>query len=355
MLAVSARASAKARAFAFSLVFGGIALTAACSDDNAECVDSKCAPGNSCLPLNGVTKCRKTCSSNDTAATSCPYGYTCTDTLTGVSPFCVQTTALRDDGTPLQKRDGQWGAPCQPNLGMENNPACDGEQRFLCYGTSPTDGASYCTRYDCEKDSDCGPGFWCGKANRQPNVQTAKRGTVGDVVNVCLRREYCATCAVDLDCPTLSGKKQYCLTDPNGAGYCTPACDSNQSCPNEAVCQVAGNGAMACVPRAGVCVGDGSLCSPCRVDTDCGADGACVKGQYTTEKACAKKSTSSCGDKDNPTQGSCPKELTDGSKAQVRCLGSVFEQVPADYCHGIYFIGTDGGDIGCWTPKRKTR
>lgn len=319
----------------------------------AACDSSKCAPGNTCLPLNGETKCRRTCSSNADPATSCPFGYTCTDTLTGAPPFCVQSTALREDGQPLEKKEsGQWGASCAANLGFEN-PQCDTEQGFRCYGGSPTDGDAYCTRYFCEQDSDCGPGFWCGKINRTPNVASAKRGPVGEVLNVCLRRTYCSTCNVDLDCNPVAGKPQHCIEDTSGAKFCAPECESTQNCPNEARCVDVGVGAKVCYPRANVCVGDGSLCSPCRVDTDCGEDGACVKGQYTTEKACAKKSTSPCLDEnDKQTGGSCPRELTEGSKASIGCVGTdELEEVPKDYCVGVYSIGSSA-DIGCWTPER---
>ena len=36
--------------------------------------------------------------------------------------------------------------------------------------------------------------------NRTPNIATAKRSTVGQVQNVCLRRTYCTPCSIDLDC-----------------------------------------------------------------------------------------------------------------------------------------------------------
>ncbi len=335
------------RSLTLSVILGGISVVACSSSETPAtptCDDAKCKPGNRCLPLNGVTECRKTCASNADPATSCPFGYTCVDTESGYEPFCVQNT-----GAPVvKKQTGQWGSPCQANLGVEN-PGCDTEQGFYCYGIAPTDGNAYCTRYDCEKDSDCGAGFWCGKINKAPNVATAKRGTIGEVQQVCLKREYCATCRVDLDCPPIAGKPQHCVADANGARLCSPECDDTKACPNEAKCLSAGDYKV-CYPRAGVCVGDGSLCSPCRVDTDCGEDGACVKGQYTTERTCAKKAPSSCGNKDKPEKGGCP-DKADGSGANIGCYGFFFEQVPENYCHGLY--GLDQSfDIGCYTPKR---
>jgi len=274
------------------------------------------------------------------------------DTETGAPPFCIANTALRDDGLPLEKKaTGQWGASCQANLGIEN-PGCDTEQGFYCYADSPADAQAYCTRYGCESDSECGPGFWCGQVNQTPNAKTAKRTTFGAVQKVCLRRTYCSTCRVDLDCPSIGGKSQHCIDDASGARVCAPECDGDRSCPTEARCVDVGLGPKVCYPRATVCVGDGSLCSPCRSDADCGEDGICVKGMYTTEKTCAKKATGACGTALEPKSGSCPSTVVAGDKTTVRCLGHVFDAVPENYCHGFYPFDKDGGDIGCWSPVR---
>src|SRR6185503_13579122 len=118
------------------------------------CDSAKCFAGNECLPLDGVEECRKTCASNDDPSTSCTFNYNCvsTDPANDVKPFCVETTARTNDGTLLEKKDsGQWGFPCQANLGSKN-PACDTDQGFYCYGISPSDGNAYCTRYDCQSD-----------------------------------------------------------------------------------------------------------------------------------------------------------------------------------------------------------
>lgn len=340
-----------------TLTCAGFAIAAAvlpaCSSDPVSaapvtCDDAKCAPGNKCLPYGTEPlKCRKTCSSNSEAATSCPFGYTCTDTGEGVEPFCVKDRATFD-GKPLTKKDtGQWGAACQATLGV-TNPGCDGDQGFFCYGISPTDGSAYCTRYDCEADEECGAGFWCATINKAPNVASTKRSAPGEVQKVCLRRAYCATCKVDLDCPPILGTPQHCMADEAGTTFCAPECAQSNNCPNEAKCVDAGFDAKVCYPRSRLCVGDGSLCSPCRSDVDCGEDGMCVKGQYTTEKTCAKKSTTSC--EAGTARGSCAETAASG--VRVACLGGRIDDVPADYCHGFYQIGSDSGDIGCYTPKR---
>jgi hypothetical protein len=328
-----------------------VVSSAACSSNAVvACDDTKCAAGNKCLPLNGEVKCRKTCTSNSDATQSCPFGYTCTDTLTGAPPFCVQDQAKLPDGRPIaQKQSGQWGASCVASNGFEN-PGCDGEQGFRCYGVSPTDGDAYCTRYDCTKDEECGKGFWCATINATPSVLSARRTSVGEVRNVCLRRTFCTPCQADLDCPPVLGTPQHCIQDVNGASFCSPECSSSANCAKDAKCVDAGIGATVCYPRAQVCVGDGTLCSPCRSDVDCGQEGICVKGQYTTEKSCATKSTAPC--EEGKSRGSCPDKSSGPPEAAVRCLGGALEEVPRDYCHGIYFIGSDSGDVGCWTPDR---
>jgi hypothetical protein len=314
------------------------------------CDSSKCFAGNECLPLDGVEECRKTCSSNDDPSTSCPFNYNCvsTDPENDVKPFCVETTARTNDGELLAQKDsGQWGFPCQANLGSKN-PACDTAQGFYCYGISPTDGNAYCTRYDCQSDLECGAGFACVDINTTPNVATAKKKEIGATQKVCIRRAYCSPCTVDLDCNAIEGTKQHCIVDAAGRGFCTPECTSNQNCNNEAKCvtvALAEGQAKVCYPRSKVCVGDGTLCSSCLVDTDCGDDGMCTHGQFTTEKFCIKKAPDGDCMK-------CPKELTSPAR-KIGCSTKSDDLYPAGYCLGLYSIGGQvGADIGCWTPDR---
>lgn len=346
-----------------------VAATPACSSDEVaaapSCVDSKCAPGNKCLALNGETKCRKVCTSNADPAGACPFGYTCVAPDSGGEAFCQQDQARNEDGSYVTKSaKGQWGAPCNPTGGVVN-PDCDADQGFYCFGTSPTDATAYCTRYDCETDRSCGAGFWCATVNTTPNVERRKRtlladasaSGVGEVHNVCLRREYCSTCKVDLDCPAVAGVPQHCVDDADGNKFCANACATSAECAKDAQCaDVDGN--KVCYPRAGRCVGDGSLCAPCRSDVDCGDDGACITGQYTSERFCAKKSATPCA---AGKRGSCPSTLTLGEEVVTACSTADTDNYPASYCLGLYEVGprTCGQtgnqpcyDLGCWTPSR---
>lgn len=152
--------------------------------------------------------------------------------------------------------------------------------------------------------------------------------------------------------PAARRNPQRCIADTSGAPFCAPECATSNNCNKEAKCVDPGIGTKVCYPRANVCVGDGSLCSPCRSDGDCGEDGICIKGQYTTERACAKKAPGDCkaGEAKVP-QGGCAADIPSPA-VKVRCLGGVFDEIPRNYCHGIYLIGDQGGDIGCWTPNR---
>jgi hypothetical protein len=326
---------------AVGAVLVGLMAATACSSSTAapSCDSSQCAPGNKCLPLAGETKCRKTCSSNSDPAASCPFGYTCTNE--SPEPFCVKDTA----GLTKAPK-GQWGAPCKATGGLDKNPDCDTAQSFWCFGLTPTDGDAYCTRYDCTADTDCGAGFYCATANVFPDVTTAKRSQ-GDTEKVCLKREYCAPCAADLDCLPIGGRTAHCVADDTGKSFCTPECDKTANCNNEAQCLDFGD-YKACYPRAGTCVGDGSLCSPCMADPDCGPDGLCIKGQYTTEKSCAKKSPSACANKDCAAK---PGNLPSASTG-IGCQSKADDTVPAGYCVGVYSIGGQSADIGCYTPER---
>ena len=201
----------------------------------------------------------------------------------------------------------------------------------------------------CTQDSDCGPGFGCTSVNATPNVENAKRTTVDQVQNVCVRRAYCSTCVSDVDCPSVAGVAQHCITDSLGHPFCAPECQATANCNNEAKCATVvlpdSTQKKVCYPRSTVCVGDGSLCSSCRVDTDCGEDGICIKGEYTTERFCAKKAT-------NADCTKCPTKVTTPART-VGCLTSASDLSPAGYCFGVYSLnGQAGADLGCWTPDR---
>jgi len=381
--------------FAAALAFAGAAGGA--SGCSSECESSKCAAGNACIDDgsgSGET-CHKTCTNQG----ECPPGWYCNDGQLGSQGknWCVKNTNF-----PLPAQ-GQWGTACSPSGGEGSNPACDWNDYFACYGTSPTDATSFCTEYGCAQDSDCKGAWWCSTQNLGPNV-TSANPTFGKTRTLCLPRWYCAPCKTDHDCsPAQDGTLQHCVPDAQKNTYCTPQCGSDADCPIDATCVAqypvcadatgkaagsacesdddcpptsdayqhcdsgkctpeCGQGApcgegqtcqalSVCVPRAGVCVGDGGFCSPCRSDADC-TDGYCFSGApYSTERFCsAQASVASCDTTVLDPTG-CPALTAADNWTGVGCT-----QKPPDQCIALVTLGAKTGQAqdvpGCWTPNR---
>ncbi|MDB4946877.1 MAG: hypothetical protein JWP97_6411 [Labilithrix sp.] len=407
MKSVFASAAAAGAAALFALLAPGCSSSDPAPFDPlapvTSCDSAKCAEGNQCLVLDGDLKCRRPCTSNVEASGACPAGYTCvganepaklpaagctkiennrelcaglvaasgtrlfpytcTDTkpLKGCTGTGDGTTFCCDDAAPetlaaplcvkgyptgVTPGPKQWGTPCNPQQGQSNNPACDLDQGFVCFASSPTDATAYCSRFDCTSDRECGPGFGCTVVNTQPNaIRTAR--SYHETRSVCARRTYGSSCTADVDCLAINGITAHCATDANGAGFCTPECSASANCNVDAKCVDPGLGLKVCYPRADVIVGDGSLCSPCRSDADCGDDGLCIGGAYTTERFCAKQATTCTA-----SETKCPPSAKAG--ADIRCqVPKAGAPSPSDgLCFGLYSVG-GSLDFGCWTPARK--
>jgi len=308
----------------------------------AACDPTQCAPKNECIPdAAGVAACRIGCLTH----ADCPFNTQC---LTSAPRnYCVKQNLPVE-----QKPSGQWGYPCLPSGGRDNNPACSAETGFACYAAGTTDALAYCTQYDCTVDLDCAGGFYCGTINTAPNAKTDKR-TIGSTRSVCLKHSYCSPCAGDIDCPVVDGQQMRCTTDNAGGRYCSNPCTSTTNCRLDAACNgVADDGSKVCKPRAGACTGDGTICAPCRSDADC-PSGACIKAGYSPERFCSVKSTSPCTAPDDPktssfVKGSCPA-FTAVKGVTLGCQGRAGDDnIPKDQCIGFIEFG-DSGDIACYT------
>ena len=309
------------------------------------CDDSKCNPGNQCIESNGVTECRLTCDAQR-GATGCPTNYSCV--IENAVGFCK---ADKFQPTP---GPGQWGAPCSSLEGALASE-CDQANEFYCQYDDRNDPNAFCTSY-CNDDADCTGGYYCGTANDIPGGVRDKR-TIGAVHKVCLPRDYCAPCVNDLDCAVSNdGTKQVCVADANNQGICTKPCSKNTNCNDEAACVDVGLESNVCYPIAGVCVGDGNLCSPCRSDSDCTAGGgACVQSRYSTERSCTVASKKPCNVTGDTPVYDCP-DLPEGTArgSFVSCVGQVFAEVPEDQCSGLVPLGgaNDGQQVGCYARRR---
>ncbi len=346
-----------------------------CSSKTA-CENSQCAAGNACIADgSGVVACRLDCSlkADGTGGQStCPFNYHC---VGGKQAYCAA-----DKVAYAKTGGGVWGASCSPQgskAGLDQNAACDAAQNFWCYATSPTDGAAFCTQYDCTSDADCRGGWWCAAVNAAPNAIQAGR-LVGAVRNVCLPRTYCAPCASDIDCSSAGGARARCVGDSAGSKYCAPECNGDSQCNQEASCAASADapGVSVCTPNAGVCVGDGTFCAPCRSDSDCVAGGACVSSPYSTEHFCAVPSGAPCTYTDGASgscklNAQCPKNAIGGGGTSCSFLGkantcsakdasgnavagnaNTWPNIPgSDFCFGEVKLSKEFVP-GCWTKAR---
>ncbi len=346
-----------------------VALFAAygCSSSSG-CEDSQCATGNKCVDNGKGTECRLVCAlkaDGTGGQQTCPINYHCAG---GKIPYCAP-----DQVKYTKTGKGLWGAPCSPTGGFDANPACDSDQNFWCYGQSPTDGAAFCTQYDCATDAECRGGWYCATINAAPEVRTAAR-TVGQTRTACLPRTYCAPCASDVDCVSVDGARQHCVSDAAGGKYCAPECGSDSQCNQEAKCaDSAEAGAQVCTPNAGACVGDGSFCSPCRSDADC-TGGACVSSSYSTEHFCTTPSDGGCTYADSAgtckLNAKCPTNPVAGSKTSCTFSGkqntcslvdsngnpvggsaNSWPNIPNNFCFGQVLLDKNYVP-GCWTKPR---
>ncbi len=305
----------------------------------SSCDQTKCAEGNKCIASSkGDVACRRLCNSNS----ECPSAYHCEKD--GTVNYCVS-------GAPTTT-GGEWGVACNPSHGgKDKNTDCNQAFDFKCYGTSPTDGNSICTRYDCTSDSDCSSTFYCGSARTSPNADSTEV-KYRETVKLCLPRDFCAPCNADTDCRG----GQRCIAGTDSVKFCASSCTDNNTCEKWADCaDNATAGVKLCTPRAGVCKGDGNLCSPCRSDADC-TTGICATNDIaTTEKFCTATSKVECK-KETTDAGSklvadCPTAPAGASAAGVGCAYSRSSDLPLNECYGYYKFGADTNDYGygCWS------
>jgi hypothetical protein len=334
------RALVRGVSVAMVLLGGGAwAAFTGCSNDEAPCDSAKCAANNECIARGSETKCRLKCDSDN----GCPTGYRCE---VEQSPSYCHPEA---DATFPRG----FGVRCAPPDGIEGNPACNTDRGLACFARSPTDADAYCTKFDCATDADCPKSFFCATVNEAPNATTPQR-SFGGTKRVCQRREFCAPCETDSDCPrTGDGRVQFCATAPTGR-FCTTECAEDSNCRLDAQCEAIADGKKACTPRGGGCVGDGTFCSRCRADSDC-KGGFCFETRFSPERFCAMPTQRPCAD---GGVDSCPEVPDGAAPLGVACTIRNTDEVRIDHCVGLVQQGTDRNSgepnptIGCWTRAR---
>jgi hypothetical protein len=380
---------------ALAILVGG-ALALACSSKPpaaATCDPKQCAPGNDCIDDGSGPSCHKVCTQQD-----CPFGYYCNDGRP--KSWCVGNTLVFPQGTaqwgtpcmPPKERgnpacDNADAFGCYGISPTDANAFCT---QFDCLGDSDCAGGWWCETVNvspnvtttassfgtkprqvcvprwycapCQLDHDCSPlpdgrPQYCmndSKGNMYCTPRcTATANCASDAKcaphwNLCLGGTSPQPCTRDEDCPpSAQNVAQHCDLGPvtggmlGMTGVCAPECGSDADCDTAKGqhCQTSNN--SYCTPRAGVCKGDGSLCSPCRSDADC-THGYCVEAPYSGERFCSQMANGMC-----PGAGACPTK-TGVTGSSVACTTMASDFAPVNQCVGVVSLG--GTDVpGCWT------
>ena len=153
----------------------------------------------------------------------------------------------------------------------------------------------------CTDDTDCPMSHSCD------DVQGQK---------LCMVRKFCSECVHDANC----GPGSACIVQ-GGVGTCAKACNAGSTeCPRYAACNDRGDGQFFCAHKAGACVGDGSLCSACSGDNQCG-DCSCLTYNHTKESFCAAACDPGC-----PTGYTCAagiNKCVPADKSNPKCVSSI--------------------------------
>ena len=348
------KSNAKARGFGYACPFGN------------ECKDAHglhaCPNGAPCDPPNGPPSCAPIDANQDgTVDNICQKDLAA---CRGVADCAVGRCAV--DLAPCSLTP-----QCEPN-------EC---QPMTCLGAGAGDADAYCTRYDCQADTDCPGGFFCGAVRvaadicgvegkgpssitlcgedtGAPCVAPADFGKDGATYfegplclmrNACLKREPCAACTTNVDCSAVPDQR--CARNQDGSTACGKICNpvnGDKDCEPNYRCDPGGlvvgeSGFGACVHRFGACKGAGNFCEPCLDDRDC--NGAICFSATGNELACLAI----------PLEASCPGGVNSDcpqspSGAFGECLNEGENYTSADAAYEKCFLPIDSGTgkSGCW-------
>lgn len=202
---------------------------------------------------------------------------------------------------------------------------------LMCFRWGAEDPDPICS-WKCEDPYDCPEYFVCDY----------KYG-FAQPVTICKQAEYCSPCEADIQC-SLSGMK--CIRDKKGGKFCSYPCKPGiLSCNGGSRCiWVEEEQGFYCMPYWGACVGNGSVCAPCKVEEDCSKSGThCVESYYSHERFCTLECT---GSKDCPHGFDC---FDVGGNTGLCFMTFNGQYIPT--CHkGVQeFCGECRGDYECAT------
>jgi hypothetical protein len=314
--------------------------------------------GVPCLPAGGET---------GNPACDSAQGFACY----GVRPadpyaFCTQFGCMLDSDCP----GGWWCATENTAPSVKTAIPSFGPTRTVCL---PREFCSPCLAdHDCTTTTGRGdglplhcvtePGSKVGGMYCASVCKTAADCNQDDKCSshwsVCQTPDSGMSCTRDEDCPlstaaNSNGNFQHCeLTPVEGgfgtSGQCTPECGSDGDCDMGQHCKA--SAVTYCTPRAGVCKGDGTFCSPCRSDADC-TDGYCMVSPYSFERFCSVKTSMPGCDPTKANPPACPMRVSGDNWKATACT-----MTPANQCVGLVTLGASTGMSaylpGCWTVNQ---
>lgn len=334
----------------------------------APCVDSSaCDDGYYCIEEGGEKGCApddcssgtcgRTCTMHDDCAfgTYCgPEGQCVLDSCDaqGVCEHPCQEHGDCPDGTYCAMVEGAPHCVFLPEdlgEGTTGYGCPDGscESGYVCLGVGDEDAYAYCTE-ECTNDFDCPPGMHCGETMNSD----------GDLVTLCLRREFCEPCEFDGQCGYLNEK---CVSTADGSGgYCSTVCDPSRTdtCPVDTTCEQSylcessglwvrdcadctGNceggdtETFQCFHDNGACVGDGALCAPCKHSGQCDPEGSCLTMNSNGLQFCSAP----CDENDRCSDGFWCVDVTGLGKQCVprkaSCSEPSGDQEQCELCQGL--------------------
>ena len=339
--------------------------------------DDTNAPINACLFHGKSAGIGTTCPFGAECANwlSCPDGGTCFPFQCGGDPAaCVLDDAACNgaEGCVIGKCAAD-GAPCRVGCQTECKPWLE------CATAGEGDAEAYCTNRDCESDTDCIGGYFCGIVRDPHSIcgSNPKKGdnnfcgqTTEDCVTVgpdgqatlgpdgqpdntsrfegslcllrksCIKRGQAAPCTSDIDCSLFDGQKCVAFA---GESRCARTCAATLDCAPDTKCDP---GLGACVPKADTwTIPPGTFCTQCLNDEDCGSNG--------TAWACTDLSSGmkACFDQSFPdtcnTDADCPK--APGGKAGT-CLDEAEGVGPGDSLYNRCYLPLNAstGKTSCW-------
>ncbi|HZU84937.1 MAG TPA: hypothetical protein VE987_18525 [Polyangiaceae bacterium] len=313
------------------------------TDANAFCtyfdcmVDADCPGGWWCATIDRAPNVSSASRSFGSPRTVClPRGYCAPCRMDHDCPVAA-------DGTTQQHcaRDATGAGFCSPQCASDDQCPLDATCQPSPWGV--------CAPAACQVDADCaGPaGQRCSSGTcRAPCSTSADCPAANGAPQRC-DQGVCAprACASDDDCPpSAAGIFEHC-----NQGSCAPECGSAADCDRDQTCSALAT----CMPRAGVCVGDGRFCSPCRSDADCAPGGGyCLDAVDSTERFCSQPvaAGSTCSTAAS-IASICPAVPRGASSRAVTCTTTSSDFAPAGQCVGeVTFAGQPVP--GCWTVNR---